>query len=88
MMTPEDAVIGTYDVFKLITLCVAHIVFHKDCCSILFDQIGIIDNSWSLECHFNHVSTAFLTEENKIAAVCYLLSAGRQKRKRNGCLLF
>lgn len=37
MVTSEEAVIGTYDVFKLITVYIAHIVFHKDGCSVLFD---------------------------------------------------
>lgn len=37
MITSEEAVIGTYDVFKLITASIAYIVFHKGGCSILYD---------------------------------------------------
>lgn len=37
MITSEEAVIGIYDVSKLITVSFACIVFHKEGYSILFD---------------------------------------------------
>lgn len=37
MIVYDEAVIGVYDVFKLITAYIACIVFHKDGSSILFE---------------------------------------------------